>query len=335
MNEKEPVTGIIWAEGIHGIWVDKEPKQVKVTDKSIKKTFDTLQQNLPIPIGIDHLEDEILNKNPILKKLDLLNVGTLNSVKLTDNGIEVEEAVIENPAVMELYATGQLPSFSIVSDIYTRDCPELSVDYLEEYSDIKRVDFVERGGCQSCKVNQPQVVNARSIVDFEGDDTVKDEKKKGESQDSDVSAIIARLDKIEERITALVEEIKTNALKAEEAEKEDEGEATKTGEAKDPSLEKLEKEMEEIKTNALKAEAKAVVKGYLNEGKIAPKQVEQHEALAFSNPDGYKELMNDAPVIIDMTKQSKKDAEAEKADKDDDTSYKAYQKATGQLDEKE
>ena len=63
--------------------------------------------------------------------------------------------------------------------------------------------------------------------------------------------------------------------------------------------------MKEMKAKAAKAEAEGIVNGYLEAGKILPKQVEKHIAMAMKAPEDYKGIMDDASVVIDMDKHSK------------------------------
>ena len=226
MKDKS-VGGVIWAEGVHHMKVGGEPKTVKVNRTGLERTFEKLKDNLPIPLGIDHLSDDILRSNQILRKLNLLDVGLIRDVELGEDGIRIVDAEITNPQVLELHAKGELPSFSVVSDIYTRDCPELTVDYMEAYSNIKRVDFVEKGACDTCNVEAPMLVNAKAIIiENKGDDKVTDEKKKeglAEDVSEKLDSILSRMDDIDGRLSEL-----------EGSEGEEEGEEDLEGEEGNP-----------------------------------------------------------------------------------------------------
>ena len=161
------------------MWLDDKPTRVHATPESVKQDYEILKQNLPIPIGIDHLDDKTLNQNPILKKMNLLNVGSIDDVKLEDNAIRITESKITNPTVQELYDNGELTDFSFVSDMYTDKCKTGLADAVEKYSVINRVDFVEKGACKECKVDYnnaqasvPQRAQAKAI--FKGDGTMAD-----------------------------------------------------------------------------------------------------------------------------------------------------------------
>ncbi len=161
------VHGIIWDRGIHKLWIkegDAKPKpaKLKVTDRSLKRDYDLLSNNLPIPIGIDHLDDNILKENKVLDKMNLLEAGQINEIKLTDEGIEIVDAELYNDTLNDLYNNGDLTDFSIVADLYSKNTDNPDCDYIEDYSIIKRVDFVGTGGCETCKVkSDPVFLNAR------------------------------------------------------------------------------------------------------------------------------------------------------------------------------
>jgi hypothetical protein len=155
-----------------------EPTKVYANAESVKNDYNILKQNLPIQIGIDHLDDNVIESNKILKKMNLLNVGTIRDVKLEDNKIKITDAEITNPVIQKLYDEGELPYFSQVSRMNTKKCESGKADVIENYSVINRVDFVEKGACNTCKTGLTEVnasfggVNAKAII---GDDNVADD----------------------------------------------------------------------------------------------------------------------------------------------------------------
>ena len=191
-----------------------------------------LKENLPIQIGIDHLDMEnVLKQNKILQKLNLLDVGTINDVKLEDNKIKITDAEITNSTIQELYDKGELTDFSPVSTMYASQCPTGQADKVEHYSVINRVDFVPKGACKTCNVNQPQGnassseitrYDAKAII---GDENMATDPNAGnpapdngstgndpddEAQDATLADIVAainaqgtKLDSIQAGITAL------------------------------------------------------------------------------------------------------------------------------------
>ena len=65
----------------------------------------------------------------------------------------------------------------------------------------------------------------------------------------------------------------------------------------------------DMEAKAAQKEATNLVNDYINEGKILPKDVEEHVALALSEPEGYQKLMAKAPIIVEINKKYS-DAEA-------------------------
>ena len=59
----------IWTHGKMHLWVDNKPAKVYVPRSNPKEAYQILQSRLSkeghIPIGIDHLPDNIIEANPI------------------------------------------------------------------------------------------------------------------------------------------------------------------------------------------------------------------------------------------------------------------------------
>jgi hypothetical protein len=330
--------GIIWAAGVHNIWVNHKPARVKVTPASIKKDYQILEGNLPIPIGIDHLKDEVLAANPVLSKMNLLNVGEIKKIKLEGDEIHIAEAELTNPLIKQMYNDGELENVSIVSNIKPRPCPTGEVDYIEEYSVINRLDFVGQGGCDTCKVPNPLVLNAKSSMENVGDN-MADENK---NEEITLETLAEGQKELLEKVNGIETRIKTLEEKEGEKEPED-GEATegkaeeKTDEAKasDSRIKAVEKQLKAMKAEAKANEAAQLVNGFVEEGKVLAKHVENHVAMAMAAPTQYKASMEEAPVLVNMDRLSKaKAGKSNPGGDDEDTSYDAYLKATGQ-DKKE
>ena len=99
--------GIIWSSGDHHVFVDDKPASVHVPKDTIKKTFqlfqDEITSNGGITLGIDHIPDELLNQYPILKKMDVLNVGKITEISHDDKKIYATKSEHTNPIIAELY----------------------------------------------------------------------------------------------------------------------------------------------------------------------------------------------------------------------------------------
>lgn len=312
------------------MWVDNKPTHVYASQRSVKRDYDILKSSLPIPIGIDHLNDETLQNNKILSKMNLLDVGIINDIKLENNSIKITDSKITNPTVQELYNKGELPSFSVVSDLYSSKCGTRKADKVEEYSVIKRVDFVEKGACTECKVDLPdstvQIGNAKAVIngdesmaanpnDNPAPDAGANPDQSGDETPATLDDVVkaigtlgTKIDKMQTGITALEGKAGIKEPTAQDpneqapaAASSPEGEQASAEEAR---ITALENEVKASKARAEKAEASAVVDKYLKEGKVKPAQVETHVAMAMATPEQYTELMKDAPVIIDMERHS-------------------------------
>lgn len=153
-NSQRP--GVIWKNGVHHVFVNDQPASVSVPKDTIQQTYDVFQdeinKNGGITLGIDHIPEELLEKYPILAKLNPLDVGQITEIDTDGESIYALKSEHTNPLVAELYQNGELPAYSIVADSKFRPCPTGQVDYvLDRMENIKRTDYVDEGGCRECK----------------------------------------------------------------------------------------------------------------------------------------------------------------------------------------
>ena len=301
----------IWTHGEMHLWVNNKPAKVYVPKSNPEEAYQLLQSRLSkegtIPIGIDHLPDNIIEANPILAKLDLLNVGEITEIQYTDDAIKIVEAELTNPLIKQFYNDGELDMVSIVANSTTSECPRGDYDYIVDTTDITRVDIVEKGACTSCNIPKPEssdstVVYARYSIETKKEETIMAEET------ITMEAIEELLDKKLEEATAPINE-RLDAL-----EKADE----------DPEPQKDEKEDEEIKAmeakiaELQKETATAKVDSLIAAGKITPAQKESAVELCASNAEMFETLYKDAPVVVDFDKRSLHAGSSE-GDEDDET----------------
>ena len=280
----------IWTKGTMELYLNNEPKKVYVTPESVHDTYKDLQSTLTndgsIPIGIDHLPEAVIQANPILKKLDLLNVGTITAVDYDteNNRILIKEATLTNPLIKQLYLDGELESVSIVAPATVKTCPQDDNVLIVEKTTINRVDIVGEGACPTCKIPKPSDIESfvyarkpintnTEVNDMAEDETITMENIK-EMLDEALAPVTEKLTAIDERVAAL-----------EDAEPNDEGEG-------DEENEKIE---------AMKAQAaEALVDAQIMAGKIVPAQKEAMTKLAQADMESFKALMKDAQVIVPL-----------------------------------
>lgn len=229
----------------------------------------------------------------------------------------------------------KLPDFSMVGNVSLSKCKTGKVDYIEDHNVINRVDFVEKGACTTCNVEYGHnLLEAKSII---GDIMVEEgnngnnntDGQEGENQDpslADVAKSITnfkkevtdKLDNMDERITA----IEGGDGEAGNAGGESSGDSEEgsEGETKDPKLEALEAKVASMEAKAAEKEATSLVNGYIEEGKILPKDVKDHVELALSEPEGYQKIMAKAPVVVEIDKRHSS-AEAGNPDNDESEEY--------------
>lgn len=283
-----------WTSGTMKLWVNNQPAKVYVPPENPKQTYENLQSKLSkegsIPIGIDHLPDNLMKANPILAKLNLLDVGEITKIQYTDDTIKIVEAKLTNPLIQELYENGELDMVSIVANSTTSECPRGDYDYIVDTTDITRVDIVEKGACQKCNIPQPTdssdtVVYARYSIQQTEENTMSEQLTK-----EDIIAIFdeyidEKLAPMQEKIDAIIEKIEP---------KEEPGED-------DDKTKEMKAEIAELKAKT----ATAKVENLIASGKILPADKETHVELCAREPEIFDKLMENAPVLIDLnTKKS-------------------------------
>lgn len=175
----------IWGTGIHNVYVNDEPSRVKVTPETIPDTFqvfqDELEKNDGITIGVDHIPKELLTEYPTLAKLNLLDVGKITEIGYNEDSIYATKSEHTSPLVAELYAQGELENVSIVAPIIGEPCEDEDADYLlKGFKGIKRTDYVDEGGCRSCKTGLvPDDLVLTAKLAMEEDNVTEGNNKEG------------------------------------------------------------------------------------------------------------------------------------------------------------
>lgn len=289
----------IWTSGPMHLWVNNEPAKVYVPKENIKSTYENLQSRLSkegsIPIGIDHLPDNIIEANPILAKLNLLNVGNITKIQYADDTIKIVEAELTNPQILDLYMAGELEMVSIVATSTTSECQQELYDYILDTTDITRVDIVEKGACQTCNIPKPQssddtVVYARySINTIEEETTMAEEAITMDAIKEAINEAIAPLD---ERLTAIEKAVEIDA--------EESGETDETVEELKARLAKIEEESAKEKEAATIKAAEAIVDMAIMAGKRTPAQKDAEVKLCAADTEAYKETIKNSEVIVSL-----------------------------------
>jgi hypothetical protein len=281
----------IWTPGPMHLWVNNKPAKVYVPKSNPKEAFEILQSRLStegrIPIGIDHLPDNIIKANPILAKLNLLDVGSITEIEYTDDAIKIVEAELTNPLIRNLYENGELDMVSIVATSTTSECPKEDYDYIVNTTDITRVDIVEKGACPTCNIPKPQssddtVVYARYSIKQEEDNIMAEEI----TMDAIKEAIAEAIAPLDERLTAIEEKTVNASEPTEPTEPEGDSDEVKAMKAR---IAELQKETANAKVDSLIAA-----------GKILPAQKESAVELCAKDATQFEAMYKDAPVLVDL-----------------------------------
>lgn len=183
MPLEDGAKGVIWSSGLHKVFIDRKPARLYTPQYTIPDTFELfkkeIEQNGGITLGIDHLPEQLVEQYPILKKLNLFDVGKITEIKHDGSKIYATKSEHSNPLIAELYARGELPAFSLVAPIDKVICENGRADFvLEKFRGIKRADYVDEGGCADCKtgiVPDDMILTAKLSMEV---DTVVEETKK-------------------------------------------------------------------------------------------------------------------------------------------------------------
>lgn len=274
-----------WTNGPMNLWVNNKPAKVYVPKANVKEAYDNVQSRLSkeghIPIGIDHLPDNIIEANPILGKLDLLNVGEITEIEYANDTISIVEAELTNPLIRDLYEAGELDMVSIVATSNVSECPN-DYDYLVNSTDITRVDIVEKGACPTCNIPKPHdddtVVYARYSIKEE--ETMADEitaETIKQMFDEALKPINDRLDKQDK----VIEELKASI---------------ETGEKPPEENDELKARQAELN----KKSAEIIVDMAIMAGKVTPAERDSNVELCASNPEAYQDALKNKQVIVSL-----------------------------------
>lgn len=206
--------GSIWETGIHKVSIGGKPVRLKAPEYSLKQNYNLMKRKIAenghIPIGIDHIPEEVLASNPTLKKIldkqeiDIYNVGKINEVASDGQSIKIVDAEFTVPAVQDLFENGDLEAWSVVENVKTHECPTESADLVADYfTDIKRVDLVGSGGCETCRVNADGVPEGyeRLNASFMEVDIVTKDGKNGKGQEDPTKGDPAKLNPKDDPVT--------------------------------------------------------------------------------------------------------------------------------------
>lgn len=328
--------GTIWSEGIHHVWVNGKPARVRVPQYTIQDTYqqfqDEIQRNGGIPIGIDHIPDDLLEQYPILNKLDPQNVGRITEVKSDGNRIYATKSEHTNSEIAELYSKGELTDYSVVARMFADIDEADDADYVfNNFKRIKRMDYVDEGGCTACKVGSvPDDLILTAKLSMEVDKLTDEPKKKDEpivddpkldnpKNDDEPKKDDPKIDdpKVDEPVDDPVEPVEPVYVTQEAFD-------TAIGELKtlitsEPT--EIEARLAEMELRATKAEIKAKVDLKVQEGKIKPAQVTGliEAGLAMKPEDFDKHLGTYTETVVDLEQHSIHANNSNQDDKDPKT----------------
>lgn len=328
---KPEVDGRIWSAGMHHVFVNDKPARVYVPEETIMQTFESVRELIMdqgrMPIGIDHLSDSILSENEILAKMNLLDVGDVTKVGTDGQSIYILESRVNNEQIGSLYEEGEIPAYSIVGAMDAQPCPSGKADYVVKSIDVERVDFVQEGGCQVCKVGaQPDELILTSRKSEEEEKIMVDEREAVPQEPVEEVKDEAVPEEVAE--DKPVEEAPKDGVQIEEEEEVKEQEKVEAEPVVEVPAEELEEELSEIdelkneimelkemlggkkpKVEASKPESdfnpEAEVEALIKAGKALPKMRKSLLEVAETSEEAFKNMAASMPKFVNMKMESK------------------------------
>lgn len=316
------MTGTIWSEGVHQVFVDKKPARVKVTQATIPDSYKAFQhlidENGGIQIGIDHIPDELVSQYPILEKLDPLNVGMIKEVQTDGNRVYATKTEHTNPLIAELYSNGELTDFSVVASISADVNEGDDADYVfNNFKTIKRMDYVDEGGCQACKVGMvPDGMVLTARLSIKEEDNLTDENTQNETETTEENTTNENMENTSEETqteetTETTEEPKfVTQEQLDEKFNEIKNLITENQTTEAPieaRLAEVEKDNNELKLEAKKAKIEPIIDNAIKQGKILPVDREMflQAGLSAEDVDKWKKGLDKRETVVDLDEKSK------------------------------
>jgi len=315
------VDGKIWSAGMHHVFVNDKPARVYVPEETIMDTFNSIknliEDNGRMPIGIDHLSNSVLEENEILKKMNLLDVGDVNKVGTDGSSIFILDGEIHNQQIDALYSQGDIPAYSIVGAMDAKPCPSGKADYVVKSIDVERVDFVQEGGCQVCKVGvQPDELILTSKKNNMEEESMVDKVDEAVVQEpvEEVKDDAVVEEPVEEKEVEVKEDAVQDPEVKEEVKEESEEEEVVVEEEPDvvdilkKEIADLKKELQDLGGKKPKVEAKdaeKAVRELIQAGKALPKMKAGLIATYEADPDAFEQLAASMPKMVKMETKAK------------------------------
>lgn len=325
----------IWDKGKMTLNVDGKLKTVYVSQDNLEKAYDNLQKRLEkgkIPFGVDHFPEAILNASPILKKLDIMNLGDFDGAELKEDGLYAKNVNFKNNKIQELYKKGDISDVSIVSKSKLKECPLNDYDYSILDTDIYRVDIVEKGACPSCKLPvfndeaEEAIISASYVENFKKEDypmslkdKIQENNPKTKTNDGEGgkngTSLVEELVKSNNNLMQMVKQLYDVVMKYEndDSNVDPNGNAQQTNgivaASQNAVLLNEVKELKNMLTEDRKAAEDQKINAYLDAcvqaGKFVPAQLEIMKKLASADFKSFSEMMDKQEAVIDLTGQKK------------------------------
>jgi len=318
----EPVEleGVLWAPGEHHPTINGAPGRVIVTEENIQDAYPLFKEKTMeggILVDVEH----VAGKDNLLSETHDA-IAAITQVELTSEGIIAVEITPLKEEFLGLLDEGLVKAFSvsITADVHEED----GAYYIDRVTGVDRVSLVKHPACPTCRVAWINATGAdedgRRVSLRFGGEILTEQEGVAAVKEASLEEVMAALEEVMaalEELKSKMEEVISAINSIEEPEEPEEGDETpkESVGVESSAADELAREVQEMKEKLELQEAKAIVEAYVEEGKVLPRDIEKHVKIALSNPEEYKELMDDAPVLIDMSRKSVKAEETKEDDR--------------------
>ena len=312
--------GVLWAPGEHHPSINGVPGKLIVTEENVLDAYPIFKEKVMkggVLVDVEH----VAGKDNLLS--DVYDaIALITRVDLEEGKIIAREIKPLKEEFTRLLEKGLVGAFSVS---ITADVTEENGEHhIQKVYDVERVSIVKNPACPECRVERIDAAGAdedgRRVSLRFGGEILTEQEGVAAVKEASLEEVMAALEEVMaalEELKSKMEEVISAINSIEEPEEPEEGDETpkESVGVESSAADELAREVQEMKEKLELQEAKAIVEAYVEEGKVLPRDIEKHVKIALSNPEEYKELMDDAPVLIDMSRKSVKAEETKEDDR--------------------
>jgi hypothetical protein len=189
----------------------------------------------------------------------------------------------------------------------SKPCPSGKADYVLTGLDVERVDFVEEGGCQSCKVGvQPEGLILTAKISIKGEDSMSEEVVNETIQEEVTETVVDEVvpeESVETEETTEVEEVEEEEEVVEVEEEVSEIDSLK--EEIKSLREMLETKKAPVEAQTSKFDVEGEVKKLIKAGRATPSMKKALIEVAEVSEEAFRSMAASLPKMISLGTKAK------------------------------